>query len=193
RSYTVYFAKPFLMPFVFALLFALVLRPIQHRFTRLGLPDIPSAIVVMVIVVGLTLVTLYALSGPILTWASMLPNELRQIESKVHAFREPMQKVTEVAEQVDEITSMQKTPAGPPVVEVRQERVSDWLFRMAGAFAGYLAVTLVLVFFMLAFGDTFYRQLGRHDQTVAVLHEISDSVSQYLFTITVINIGLGVC
>jgi predicted PurR-regulated permease PerM len=190
--YTVYFAKPFLMPVVFALLISLVLRPIHRRLRKLGLPHIVAAIVVMVALVGTTVAVIYALSAPVATWAGKLPEELRRVEYRMRALRAPVERMTEVADQVDQLTTMEQTAAGPPVVELRQQTVSQTLFRYAGSFAGYTAVTFVLVFFMLAFGDAFYRQLGKHEATVAVFHEISDSVSRYLLTITVINIGLGI-
>jgi len=63
----------------------------------------------------------------------------------------------------------------------------------------YLAETIVLVFFILAFGDAFVRKLVKiparlRDKihVVKILHEIKEEISHYLFTVACINAGLGV-
>ena len=62
----------------------------------------------------------------------------------------------------------------------------------------YLAETIILVFFILAFGDAFVRNLVKiparlRDKihVVKILQEIKEEVSHYLFTVACINAGLG--
>ncbi len=82
-------------------------------------------------------------------------------------------------------------PAEPIVVEIQDKPV----VMMAGhlqRFGASLAVCLVLILFILAYGSRIARCFDDDRRTADILKCISADVSGYLFTITLINAGLGV-
>ena len=67
------------------------------------------------------------------------------------------------------------------------------------AAAFYIVEVIVLVYFVLAFGETFVRRLVKIPHSlrdkihvVKILNEIEHDISHYLFTVACINAGLGV-
>jgi len=81
----------------------------------------------------------------------------------------------------------------PPTqqVEVTPEAPSRTLFRMVRTFMSQLALTLIMFFFMLAYGGRISRNLSHPEGTARLIRTVSDHVSAYLLTITVINFCLG--
>jgi predicted PurR-regulated permease PerM len=80
----------------------------------------------------------------------------------------------------------------PVTVEISQRPVSALLAYVQN-FGVYAVATMLLIFFFLAFGDTMHRRLAEDDLTANLIESVGKDVSAYLFTISAINAGLGVC
>jgi predicted PurR-regulated permease PerM len=80
----------------------------------------------------------------------------------------------------------------PVVVEIRQDPLATALSELKEI--GLTAATfLILVLFILAYGNRITRRIGEDDGAAPILDRMADDVSRYLFTITAINTGLGIC
>lgn len=89
-------------------------------------------------------------------------------------------------------------PDGTPTVQVKPPGWSGAVLDWARGFAGNAVVTLVLLFFLLAFGETLLLRLSKvlpdadpGRRAIAVAGQIERTISTYLFSITIINAGLG--
>ncbi len=82
--------------------------------------------------------------------------------------------------------------AQPVQVEIRESRV-DVVYTLAQDFMLHLTLTLIICYFLLAFGNQMIRRMAENRTAKHLIHDISRDVSGYLLTVTLINIGLGIC
>lgn len=78
----------------------------------------------------------------------------------------------------------------PMMVEVHEDPVSVLLAETRD-FGLSLVAFLLLVLFMLAYGNRFIRKFNQDENVATILERMGADVSRYLFTITIINAGLG--
>lgn len=76
-------------------------------------------------------------------------------------------------------------------VKIKEDSVGAFYVAMKD-FGFYALSTLVLLFFLLAYGEEMSKRMGQARGTPELLLEIEREVSGYLFTITAINTALGV-
>src|SRR5205814_2750767 len=74
-----------------------------------------------------------------------------------------------------------------------------FLINWSGTFLAGTGETLVLLYLLLASGDLFLQKLvhvmptlGDKKRAVEISHEIQQNISNYLFSVTLINLGLGI-
>jgi predicted PurR-regulated permease PerM len=85
------------------------------------------------------------------------------------------------------------------MVEVKNSRSSNAFVNWTGSFLAGMGEAVVLLYLLLASGDLFLQKLvhvmptlGDKKRAVDISHEIQQNISNYLFTVSLINIGLGV-
>ncbi|QOG05784.1 AI-2E family transporter [Aureimonas sp. OT7] len=203
-----YLTASFILPVVFALLFALVLSPIVRFFRRrLKVPEPITAIfLVLGTLVGLTAM-FYALSDPLTQIVRNAPTYAQAVDREVSSVREQFSRLTRLrggAEDATAITVPQDEVQGPPEDEprevvVRSPTLLDTAANSAPQMLAGIGFALIFLFFLLASGDLFHQKLVQSMPTfsdkkraLSIAHEIEKELSRYLFTITLINIGLGV-
>lgn len=205
--YTMYFAKALLIPIVLALLFNLLLAPIVRVLRRyLRVPEWAGAALVLLGLAAGLIVAFYGLSTPAARWIDELPFAVWEIEHKLSTLREPIEEVREAARQVEKAaegaTAPPPVPTGdpPPVqVVVQSPSLTQTVLSGTAAVTAGLVVAVVLLYFLLASGNTLLRQavtiaprLRDKKRVVEIVREMEDDVSYYLLTISMINGGLGV-
>jgi len=83
-------------------------------------------------------------------------------------------------------------PVGAPVmVEIHEDPVSALVTETRDFGLGLVAF-LLLVLFILAYGNRITRKLGENDVAASILERMGKDVSRYMFTITIINAVLGI-
>jgi len=115
--------------------------------------------------------------------ASGLP-DLEKVEITI----EPSADSTTASKGEDGVAAKQK----PVQVEIRESRV-DVVYTLAQDFMLHLTLTLIICFFLLAFGNEMIRRMAENRVAKHLIHDISRDVSGYLLTVTLINISLGIC
>ncbi|MEP2774877.1 MAG: AI-2E family transporter [Luteolibacter sp.] len=104
-------------------------------------------------------------------------------------------KVTEKEIKEDKKVKLPQTElvgTAPMQVEIHQDSVSLILDEVRDFGFGFVAF-LLLVLFILAYGTLILEQLNREERVRAILSRVGNDVSKYMFTITLINLGLGIC
>ncbi|QDU69380.1 AI-2E family transporter [Engelhardtia mirabilis] len=195
-SGALYFAQPFFVPIVVAGLSQLALAPIIRAGRRIGLPSPVTAgiLVLAVLVAGGLLV--YYLAEPTQTWVEELPRQLRSVRYRLRETLESVERVTEAARTLDRSTDLS---GNGTTLEVKPIAAGSPLLSGSTTVAAQGLVTAFLLFAMLAGNGGFLRSLVKilprfSDKRLAVtvVRRIGLDISRYLFTITAINIGLGV-
>lgn len=196
--YTLYFARDFLLPIVLALLFNLLLSPFVRFLRRLHVPTAVGAAVVILGTLGAFGWGIYQLSGPAYDWMTRAPQSLRKVEGRLRELKRPVQTIGKATEQVEKIA--QVAPAGPaaPTVAVTTRSLGARILSRATDLGASTAITVILLFFLLASGDLFLRKLIKvlpsledKKRAVEIARQVETDVSAYLATVAMINMGLG--
>ena len=200
--YTLYAAASLLIPITLAFLLSVVLSPLVRFLVRLHVPQTLSALLVMLTFAGLLVAVLYAIAQPAMSWVERAPSELRQLEYKLAWVKRPIEEIQEASEQVDRMTDM-NDQSGESDASSSQSEPS---FSLVGAVlsaapsvAYGIAVTFILIFFVLASGDAFLNKAVHVSPTMADKRRVVETgrgiqqhVSTYLATIAIINVIVGI-
>ena len=196
-----YFARTLVAPIVVSLLLYLTLRPLVVRMERFRLPHHGSALILLVAFIGMMIVSVATVITPARGWLSDLPMHLDTFRQGRGA-PNPFQAIEDASEKVESIASDEESEAEKPVeVQVQQPQwTSQWyLVNGTTAFVGFMVITVVLTFFLLATGDALINNLlhvlpsfGERRRAVELILELQGGISSYLGQVTLINVGLGV-
>jgi predicted PurR-regulated permease PerM len=198
--YTFYFARSFLLPIVLAVLLSLILYPAVRWLKRIAIPEPMGAAIVVLTLSGVLGTALYQLFEPASDWLAKMPRITEQIERKLWNVRKSMEEVSKAAQKVEALTSVDGQAAQrQPQVVSREPSLMSRVMTGTQNMLIATGATLVLLFFLLASGDLFMRKLVRvlptltdKKKAVGLARTIQSAMAQYLFTITCINLGLGV-
>ena len=196
--YSLYFARAFLIPIVFALLLNFLLSPLIRGLFRLGIkPPLAAAIVVIVLVAGIGEAA-YQLAGPAQGWAMAAPQSFGKAQGKLRGIIRPMQQVSKNVEQAADAVGDQPTGKRPQVVIQQGPSFSSRLFGTTQRIAAGMLEIFILLYFLLAGGDLFLQKLIKvlphfNDKVKAVeiARATEAAVSAYLTTTLLVNIAEG--
>lgn len=193
-----YFARDVLVPIVFAILLALVLRPVMRRMRKANLPDGLSALILISAIALVFLAGIATLAGQAQTWLAEAPATVARVRKMIPMQSGPISDFQEATAAVEDLTKTKEGPA-PLKVEVSSQDAAATLLGVSSHFTAASIIVFVLGYFLLAFSDTLLKQalaaqatFGDKRNVVSVLQNVEQGISRYLLTITVINIALGV-
>lgn len=191
-----YVGRPVLLPLAVAFLLSLVLRPVVRRLSRLAVPPPLSALLLVMFLGGAIGYGIYSLGEPAEQWLDELPRSLHQLQYRMRSLKESFTRFQVATEEVSKL-GKGAADEGKEVVVKKADLNGQVLLQTREAATG-IFTTLVLLFFVLGWGERLYRNLVNilphfRDQRQAVLiaQEVENAVTVYLATITVINLLLG--
>jgi predicted PurR-regulated permease PerM len=200
-----YFARPVVLPVFLAILCAMALKPLMRWLVYLRLPTHLSAAIVFLLLVATLTVGFFQIGRPAANWMNEAPQHVADLKARVqklfpNAVRmsHAVAAVTDIgaAASPDAKKANQKAP--PPTVQINDQRGATTILNWTGTLLAGLGEVLVLIYLILASGDLFLQKLVRvmptlndKKQAIELSHEIQQNISNYLFTVTVINICLG--
>jgi predicted PurR-regulated permease PerM len=194
--YTVAFARPFLLPLTVAFMLHFLLIPVVRLLKRLRIPEPVGATLVVAALVGSLSLAVYALSWPASEWMAKAPESLRRIEQRAQTILKPIRRVTQTAEQMERIATVENK--GAPEVKVSEPGLGAMVFGGMQAFLAGALVVFTLLFFLLASGDRLMAQLVKalprlqdRKRAADIAREIERQVSAYLYVTTLVNLGFG--
>lgn len=195
-AYAVQAAAGLVLSIVVAVLFALLLAPVVKSLNRIGLPDPLGAAIVVILLLAAIGALAANLYEPVRQWANLSPRDIRTLEYKLRNLVRPVQSVKEVADKVSEIASADGEQKPREVVVERP--TSAFLAGVQEALIAILT-TIMLVYFLLASGDTFLRKAVRviprlrdKIRAVEIAREVQQQIGRYFMTMTMMSTGLGV-
>ena len=195
--YTLYFARTFILPIVFALLLDFLLSPAVRALVRWHVPLPLAAGLVLLALLGVGSLVVYDLSGPVQDWAEHAPENLATAQSRLRRLLRPLQRVTKTAEQVENAAGGVTggvTGTTPTEVVVRGPSVVSRLFGSTQRFLGGLLEVTILLYFLLAAGDLFLQKLIKglpnvrdRKKAIEIARATEASISTYLLTTLAVN------
>lgn len=196
--YTLCLASTVAIPLVLASMLNLVLTPVVLALARIKIPaPLGAGLVVLVVllVLGLGVLTLAQPAGE---WLRRLPHVVDQLADRLDFVQVPARQLKEVEEALSNLGAAAPDSAAQVVVMPRTTTLRDLLLNETSRFVIGAAMTLVLLYFMLAMGDKFLRRLvaalpdfRTKKQAVEIAHQLQSDMSDYLLTVSAINVAFG--
>lgn len=199
--YTLYFARAFFVPIVFAVLLNFLLSPVIRALTRIRIrPPVGAAIVVLVLLAAVG-GGVYALAGPAQSVAESAPASLAKANEKLRTLI--LARVQKATTQVELAAgtlgdSVGQRPKREIVVNTAPSIGSRLLGTTQVIVAAILEITFLL-YFLLAAGDLFLQKFvkvlpafGDKRKAVDIARAVESSVSAYLTVTLLVNLGEGI-
>jgi predicted PurR-regulated permease PerM len=194
--YTLHLAQELFLPIVLAILLDFLLSPAVRALRRVGLSEPVGAGIVMLGLLAVIVTGGVRLAGPASEYIALAPQSIETARDRLRGMRGSVEQVTEVAEQVEAVADGGDTTTQQ--VEIKGPSLTQRFFGGTASFLGAATVVVFLTYFLLAVGDLFLQKLVGvlpqfRDKKVAVTiaRETEAQISLYLFTTTMINIGVG--
>jgi predicted PurR-regulated permease PerM len=195
--YTLYFMRSILLPLVLAVMLSYLLRPIIRAFVRIKIPASISAAVILLTLLAILGYGVSSLATPAADWLEKAPYSLQQMKQKLLPLRHPMEKMAQASGEIEKLAAPED-PHGKQAVEVKRHPITDLLVGRTPEFVASAVLLLILLYFLLAYDGVFLTKvikllptLSDRKRAVSIATEIEEQVSRYLFTVTVINLCLG--
>lgn len=195
--YSLYFAREFLVPIVFALLLNFLLSPVIRRLVRWHIKPPISAALVVILFIAAAAEGAYQLAGPAQRWALTAPQAFARAELKLRSIIRPVQQVTRNVERAADAVGSQGGKTTSVVVQAGPS-VSSRVFGTTQRIAAALLEIFILLYFLLAGGDLFLQKLIKvlphfsdKVKAVEIARATEAAVSAYLSTAFLVNIVEG--
>jgi predicted PurR-regulated permease PerM len=196
-----YFGRDVFIPIALALTLGLLMRPPVRWLCRRRVPEFVGAFLCLAAAVIIIAAGIVPLINPAQEWVNDLPKNLSLARDKLHVVREHAAQWGRFRSQIAELaTTGDEEPLPVPVTVREPEMTSNAeVLSMTGGVIGMWLVIVVLTYFLLISGDSLLNSVlsmlptfREKRRTVELIKEVERSVSSYLATVTVINIGLGI-
>src|SRR5687767_1962134 len=211
--FALYWAQRFFIPLFLGIILAYTLNPLVTWMERIKIPRlVGTTIVMMTLLFGLALGTL-SLRGQVERILDQVPDAAGKLSvalKDMAAQPNTVLKVQAAALEIEQATNQaargttaSQKPPTRVVIEEPKFKLLTWLWTGSlGMFGiiGETAMMLILVIFLLLSGDTFKRKfmrisgpsLSKRKITAAILDDIDRSIQNYMLTLLMANVLLGV-
>jgi predicted PurR-regulated permease PerM len=187
-----YVARNIVLPVVLALVLKLLFQPLVKLLERIRVPKIVGALVSLLLLLGVFVGLGALLSSPAARWAEQLPHAWPMLQQRFAVLQKPVAHLEHVLDSMGVHLDGGDSFLSHPV-----SMVTD-VFSGTGTVASNLLETLLVLFYLLVFGETFLRRLvevlPRFDdkrEAVEISMHMERDLSAYLLTITIINAVVG--
>ena len=198
-----YFARPVLLPVFLACMAGMTLRPLIRWLSKWRIPAALSAAIVLGLLVGAIGIGFFQLGRPALMWMNDAPQHMTELRQRVQKLFPRLGRFSQAAAAVNNLGATdeekKEEQKKAPTLEIKETRGTSSILNWTGTLLMGLGETLVLLYLLLASGDLFLQKLVHvmptlHDKkrAVEISHEIQQNISNYLFSVSLINIGLGI-
>lgn len=186
-------ARDVVLPIVLALVLKLLLQPLVRALERLRLPKAAGALLALLLVLVVLGLIAALLTGPAAKWLGDLPTAWPKLQERFSFVHEPFAAMQRILRELG--IDMGKEDS---LLQVNPGALLGTVFSGTGEVASRLVETLLILFYLLVFGETFLRRmveiLPRFDdkrQAVEISLHIERDLSAYLLAITAINAVVG--
>jgi predicted PurR-regulated permease PerM len=193
-----YFARPVVLPIFLACVGGMTLKPLIRWLSQIHIPPALSAAVVLSLLIAGVTVGFFELGRPALTWMNQAPQHMTELRQKGQKLFPGAARFSQAAAAVNNLAATEEEQKQTPAVELKTSRVPTFI-NWTGTLLAGLGESLVLLYLLLASGDLFLQKLVRvmptmrdKKRAVDISHEVQQQISNYLFSVSLINLGLGI-
>lgn len=197
-----YFARPVVLPVILACVAGMTLKPLIRWLSCGHIPPAISAAVVLCFLVSAIGIGFFQLGRPALTWMNEAPQHMTDLRQRVLALFPRLARFYLATAAVNNLGATEEEKKEEqkksPTVEIKDSRGTGSILNWTGTLLAGVGETLVLLYLLLASGDLFLQKLVHvmptlrdKKRAVEISREIQQNISQYLFSVSLINLGLG--
>jgi predicted PurR-regulated permease PerM len=190
------------LPVFLACVAAMTLKPLIRWSSCCHIPPALSAAAVLCLLVSGITIGFLQLGRPALAWVNEAPQHMTELRQRVLKILPPGARFSEAAAAVNNLGATEEEKKAEqkltPTVEVKDSRGTSSILNWTGTLLAGVGETLVLLYLLLASGDLFLQKLVRvmptlrdKKRAVEISHEIQQNISNYLFSVSLINLCLG--
>jgi predicted PurR-regulated permease PerM len=187
-----YLARAFFLPITMAFIVGTMLSPAAGLLERYRIPRALGAVLLVFAVVATVSFMVGLISAPLMEWSSRLPELGAILREKLHVFDRPLalwQELQSMLGGSDTLATLQLP---------KFEWVQPTLEFLSPTFAEFLLFIATLILFIASWNDlrralvmNFSERAARL-RTLRILNEIETHLGNYLLTVTMINVGVGI-
>ncbi|WP_407115145.1 AI-2E family transporter [Bradyrhizobium sp. LMG 9283] len=187
-----YVGKAFFLPVVMAFVIGTMLSPAASLLEQCKVPRALAAVLIVVAGTAVVAFVLALIASPIMEWSTRLPELGAQLKDKLHVFDRPLALWRELQGMVGGSEQF------PSFQIPKFEWVQPTLEFLSPTFTEFVLFFVTLILFIASWRDlrrAMIMTFSDHDarlRTLRILNEIEVHLGNYLLTVTVINIGVGV-
>lgn len=189
-------AQAILVPTAIAIVLALILAPIVVALERWRVPTAVAAFMVVVVAAASIAGTATALTPSVLDWIERAPEISQTIQRKLQPIKAWLASYEAASNELEEIASVGAASDAPAAVAAPSSEGSIWTAPAALAQTSYV---IVLALFLIVVRKVYRKRFillasDRADRlrVARILNESLDQVSEYLFTMMCISVGLAI-
>jgi predicted PurR-regulated permease PerM len=189
-----YFAKAFFLPVALAFTVGTMLSPAASLLERYGIPRAVGAVLIVTGVTAAMAFTIGLISAPLMDWSAHLPELAARLKDKLHVFDRPLAFWQELQTMIGGPETLTRSVQFPKLDAIAQPAVEF----LSPTFAEFLLFFATLVLFVASWRDlrrALIMTFGERDarlRTLRILNEIELHLGNYLLTVTLINMGVGI-
>jgi predicted PurR-regulated permease PerM len=187
-----YLARPFFLPITMAFIVGTMLSPAASLLERCRIPRALAAVLIVTAVGAGVAFMVGLIASPLMEWSSRLPEVGGILRDKLHVFDRPLalwQELQSMLGGSDSLAAFQMP---------KFEWVQPTLEFLSPTFAEFLLFIATLILFIASWKDlrramvmNFADRPARL-RTLRILNEIEEHLGNYLLTVTMINVGVGI-
>lgn len=196
----IYFTRPVVLPVIFALMAGMALKPVIRWLDGYHVPPALGAGLVLLVFILAAGFGFARLSQPAISWINDTPEHMVELKQRVQKIFRPAAKISEAAAAINNLGTPEDGQGKTATVQVKDNPKAGPLINWTGTALIGMGETLVLLYLLLSAGDMFLHKLVRvlptlrdKRRAVEISREIQQNISNYLFAISLINLGFGVC
>jgi predicted PurR-regulated permease PerM len=189
-----YVARDIVLPVVLALVLKLLFQPLVKVLERIHIPKAVGALFSIALLLGVFVGLGMLLSSPASRWATQIPQAWPMLKKRFAVLQAPIDHIQSTLDSM----GVHLSGAGSDSFLSHPVSMVTAVFSGTGTVASNLLETLLVLFYLLVFGETFLRRLvevlPRFDdkrEAVEISQHMEKDLSAYLLTITIINALVG--
>jgi predicted PurR-regulated permease PerM len=187
-----YFGKPFFLPVVMAFVVGTMLSPAASFLERYKIPRALGAVLIVLTVAAAAAFIVGLISAPLMEWSTRLPELAERLKDKLHVF----DRAIALWQQLQVMLGSPETLSGSQMPKF--DWVQPTIEFLTPTFTEFLLFFATLILFIASWRDlrrTLILTFGDHEarlRTLRIINEIEVHLGNYLLTVTMINIGVGI-
>ena len=182
------------------MLISSLLQPLVLQLNRLKIPSGIAAIIVLLLFTAAIATVVHQIAAPAAEWFERRPYLVSQLNYKLRNLKKSLEAAKETTDAIGKIADLEEGGSKKKdKVVVEGPSFSDAIVSRTRSAAATFLVVIVLVYFLLSRGQSTLDRMGEEMEKggsgkkwVHILNQVQHQVARYLFTVTVINVSLGV-